>query len=217
MSQAMDTLGICLEIKNQVCWSYPVLYGICVLIGGLIGWVLDRIKVKSEIAKLKNESIKLQSENTKLLSDYYKNKHESERNLTREYKEIDKIIDELIKGLSSGASDNVVVELRERLCDKLANDVMQMFSQLFDYVSCDYNFGLSQFQSVVIGEFDRYVEWFEIINNDKFISELSCSPLFVSDSYFLKFESFCEKNKAQAEYKMLVSCLNVIKSKITKA
>lgn len=216
MSQEMDTLSVCLDIKNKVCWSYPVLYAGCVIIGGAIGWLLNSLKVKSEIKKLNNEAKKLQTENTKLLSDYYKNKHESEKTLTKEYKEIDKIIDELITSISGNSDSSVIVGIRERFCDKL-NDVMQTFSQLFDYISCDYEFDLTRFNAVVIPEFDKYVGWIDTINGSRFVKDLNCAPLIISEQFYYKFEVFIQKNKTQSDFDLVLAQIKTIKSKTTKA
>jgi len=176
-----------------------------ILLGALVGWLLNQWRLSAEIGKLKAEKVKLEQETVKYAGENLTKLQEKREAYDNDCENCKRIALKLYEDIENQV-DNIA-NTREELCTALYNKAIPHYVNLIEWeqlLSKDNPEKLKKLiTEEVISELRRFKEWIRVINHPKFINDRKLTPSKVSKRTLSPFiqllEGLSSKDKGTVE------------------
>ncbi len=157
-------------------------FTICILAGGVVGWLLKQWRSSAEIGKLKAEKTKLEQETVKYAGENLTKLQEKRATYGNDCENCKRIALKLCEELKNQV--DTIANTREGLCTALYNKAIPHYVNLIEWeqlLSKDNPEKLKKLiTEEVIAELRRFKEWIRVINHPKFINDRKLTPSKIS-------------------------------------
>lgn len=177
--------------------DWPI-YSIIAVILALIGWGIDSIRKRSEIAKLNSEVTKLNAEVSKLKTEEIKLAGDFLKEL-QHYRDLyaDACVvctqhaQTLIGLLQSSADKDLILTTRDLFCKALTREALYHYCALAEWNALSRKHSIDQLlyyiRSDVTAELDRISRWIDVVNLPMFLDGYGSQPLLISEQTMRPF------------------------------
>ncbi|WP_243295909.1 hypothetical protein [Geothrix mesophila] len=168
--------------------SGPFWYVSALIVGGVLGWILNALRTKSEINKLNTEIGKLKIESTKMAAELLDKIYEAEDKYRIACEKMDKETLALVKKIKTDASSEEINIYHENFCKILLNEVTNSLIRRIDYAALRHtnnpNAAYTFVRDHVCVELIRLKKWVDTANLKIFTEKLGKSPVKLSPYSF---------------------------------
>jgi hypothetical protein len=155
---------------------------VCTLLGGLVGWFLNQLRLSAEIGKLKAEKNKLKQETIKFAGENLSKVQEKREAYDKACENCKQIALKLCEAIKNQV--DTIANIREELCTALYNKAFPLYLNLIEWeqlLSKDNPEKLKKLiAEEVVAELRRFRQWVQMINHEKFTVDMQLSRSKVS-------------------------------------
>jgi len=164
--------------------------GVPLGLGAFLGWIIEFLRKRAEIHKLRAESVALAGEHLKSL--------QTARNAYNDAAaECGEHVSRLVKAMQTGAALTEIDAIREAACSAVLNRCIPRFLDYSEWEKLDCHADRQRFQRFVEGhivpELGRLARWLRVFNSPKFLTALgNKAPAKVSERNLEPFRRMIE-------------------------